>query len=251
VTLLLLAALLAQEPDAGPAGEGEAWAPRIEPASEEAEHALSDFELLAGFEAEVFAAEPRLANPVCLYVDHRGDVWVAETFRHHEGVTDMRDHLGWLDEDLASTSVGERLAMMARHEGDDLAAYRRASERVRWLSDTDGDGRADVDAVFAEGFDAAEAGIGAGLLVHGGEVYYTCIPTLWRLGDDDGNRRADRREALSTGYGVNVALLGHDLHGLRIGPDGKLYFSCGDRGFRVETAEGVLEHAHTGAVLRC
>ena len=50
----------------------------------------------------MFAAEPMLANPVCLYVDHDGDVYVGETFRHHAGVTDMRDHMDWLDDDLAA-----------------------------------------------------------------------------------------------------------------------------------------------------
>ena len=37
----------------------------------------------------------------------------------------------------------------------------------------------------------------------------------------------------------------------RIEPDGKLYFSCGDRGFPVETERGPIAHPHTGAVLRC
>ena len=228
-----------------------AWRAHVKPASDEAERALETLELFEGFRARLFAAEPRLANPVCLYVDRLGEVWVAETFRHFDGVTDMREHTEWLDEDLANRTVDERVGMLRRREGEGFARYGRASERVRWLADTDGDGRADVDAVFAEGFDAPSAGIGAGLLVHGGDVYYTCIPDLWRLGDDDGNHRAERREVLSTGYGVNIALLGHDLHGLRIGPDGKLYFSCGDRGFHVETPDGPLEHAHTGAVLRC
>ncbi|MCI0640123.1 MAG: HEAT repeat domain-containing protein, partial [Gemmataceae bacterium] len=56
---------------------------------------------------------------------------------------------------------------------------------------------------------------------------------------------------LHKGYGVHVAFIGHDLHGLVIGPDGKLYFSIGDRGAHVETARRVLSTPDTGAVFRC
>ena len=228
------------------------YSPRVEASSDEGLQAMSKLELAEGIEASLWAAEPLLANPVCLYVDNQGALYVAETFRHHAGVTDMRNHMRWLDEDLAARSVDDRRAMFQRNEDDEgYASYAKEHERVRRIVDSDGDGRADSATVFADGFNDHAAGIGAGLLTHGGDLYYTCIPHLWRLRDEDRDGYADKREVLSEGYGVHVALLGHDLHGLRVGPDGKLYFSCGDRGFRVETENGVIEHTHAGAVLRC
>ncbi len=60
------------------------------------------------------------------------------------------------------------------------------------------------------------------------------------------------KEALHHGYGVRVAFRGHDMHGLVIGPDGRLYYSLGDRGYNVITKEGTrLKRPDTGAVFRC
>jgi quinoprotein glucose dehydrogenase len=230
----------------------EPYVPRIEAASDEAAQAIQGFAPAKGIQIELFAAEPRLANPVSFCVDAGGTVYVAETFRHHQGVTDIRDHMDWLDDDLASKTVEDRRAMIRKHEGANYdAGYGRAFEQVRRIVDSDGDFVADGDTVFATGFADHAAGIGAGLLAYEGSVYYTCIPDLWKLGDADGDGRAEEQQKLSSGYGVHVALLGHDLHGLVIGPDRRLYFSCGDRGFHVETKEGVIAHPQCGAVLRC
>ncbi len=239
---------------AAPAGAQEkaTFTPNVEPASDEGELAIQRFTAASGIEVELFAAEPMLAQPVALYVDHGGEVYVAETFRHHMGVTDIRDHMGWLDDDLASKTVEDRRAMIRKHEGANYdPGYGMAFDQVRLIRDPDGDGRADEAVVFASGFRDHAAGIGAGVLSYRGDVYYTCIPELWLLRDTNGDGVADEKRALSSGYGVHVALLGHDLHGLRIGPDRRLYFSIGDRAFHVETPQGVIAHPDSGAVLRC
>jgi len=238
---------------------GASYQPAVAAASDEGLAALARTRVPAGFRLELAAAEPLIANPVCFAFDPKGRIYVAETFRLHKGVTDMREHLGWLEDDIASLTVEDRVAMFRKHEGDQrlAALYGVEHERVRRLEDTDGDGTYDRATVFADGFKDPAVGIAAGLLVRprvggGQDVWYTCIPDLWRLTDADDDGVAEAREQHSTGYGVRVALLGHDLHGLTIGLDGRLYFSIGDRGFHVVTREGrALAHAHTGAVLRC
>src|SRR5439155_1141272 len=66
-----------------------------------------------------------------------------------------------------------------------------------------------------------------------------------------GTGQADQRDKLHHGFGVHVGFLGHDLHGLRFGPDGKLYFSIGDRGTNVKDAEKPVFLPDMGCVMRC
>jgi quinoprotein glucose dehydrogenase len=228
------------------------YSPPIAPASREGELALKQVHLPDGVKGTVWAAEPLLANPVSFCFDEKGRVYVAESFRIKHGVTDNRFHLYWLDDDLASRTVADRVAMYKKHLKGEFPKWEIEHERVRRIEDTTGKGVADRATVFADGFHHAEDGIGAGVLARKGNVYFTCIPTLWLLKDTKGTGQADVKEALATGFGVHVAFYGHDMHGLRMGPDGRLYFSIGDRGLNVKTREGRhLFYPDCGAVLRC
>ena len=169
---------------------------------------------------ELFAAEPLLANPVAFCFDEKGRCYVAETFRIQHGVTDNRGHMDWLDDDLASRTVEDRIALYRKYAKDRFHNdYEIEHERVRLIEDSKGEGVADRATVFADGFHHAADGIGAGVLARKGNVYYTCIPDLWLLRDTKGEGRADVKQSLATGFGVHVAFLGHDMHGLRFGPD--------------------------------
>ncbi len=227
-------------------------APQIASASDEGRQAIGGLRVPAGLKVELFAAEPLLANPVAFSVDHQGRVWVCETFRQGKGIEDNRNHGQWLDDDLAAQTVEDRLAYIHKHVGDKVGDYTAHDDRIRLLIDKDGDGQADQATVFAERFNAIEDGTGAGVLVRGSDVFYTNIPHLWRLRDCDGDGKADQRDKLHSGYGVRFAFRGHDMHGLILGPDGRLYFSVGDRGLNVVTQEGKrIVNPQCGAVLRC
>ena len=227
--------------------------PEIAEPSQEGAESMAGIRIPDGWEIQLYAAEPDIANVVAFDIDNRGRVFVCESFRQNRGVTDNRAHDdAWLRADLAAQTVQDRIDYHKRLLGDAVVTYAQHDDRIRRLEDSDGDGRADRSYILANGFNRLEEGTGAGILVRGSDIYYTCIPKLWKLIDQDDNGVADERVVLSDGYGVRVAFRGHDMHGLVLGPDGRLYFSIGDRGYHVTTDDGrVLANPESGAVFRC
>ncbi|HWL15791.1 MAG TPA: PQQ-dependent sugar dehydrogenase, partial [Opitutus sp.] len=222
----------------------------IAPASNEAEQALKRMQLPAGLQASLWAAEPMLANPVAFNIDEQGRIFVAETYRYGSSVLDIRNYLWMLEEDLACRTIEDRTKLIAAKFGPEgTKELSLESERLRLLEDRDGDGKADFSTVYAEGFNTPLDGVAAGVLIRRGEVWFTNIPSLWKL---TGREKAEQRVELSRGYGVRFNYTGHDLHGPIWGPDGKIYFSIGDRGAHVPTKEGVVvDVPDMGAVFRC
>src|SRR6185436_1767158 len=169
----------------------KARAPKIAPASEEGELAIKKFQVAPGLKVDLWAAEPMFANPVAFSFDEKGRAYVCETFRLHAGVDDIRGLMSWLDEELASRTVDDRLAEMKRHLGDRLARYSEHSERISRIEDRDGDGKADHATVFADGFNTPLDGIAAGVLARRDTVWFANIPNLWLLRDTNGDGVAD------------------------------------------------------------
>ncbi len=210
-------------------------------------------------------------DPVAISVDEKGAAYVTSTTRRKVADLDIREHTQWIADDQALTSPLEKDAFYRRvmapgamrgpqgslkdHNGDGSVDWRDLivhKERIYKLVDTDGDGVADKITVFAEGFNSVGSGIAAGVLYFDGWVYLTAQPDLWRLKDTDGDGVADVKELLFTGFGAHIAYAGHDMHGLRLGPDGRIYWTIGDKGTNVVSKEGKrFYYPHTGAVLRC
>jgi len=212
-----------------------------------------------------------LLNPVALSFDYEGQLYVVETARRGTVDIDIRAHKEWVIDDLSNENIPQLRLMFRKKMAPELSEQNKSwladrngdgshdwrdlmavKERIHLLKDTDDDGRADVAKVFAEGFNQEINGVMAGVLPYRGDVFATIYPDVWKLNDIDGDGYADKQEVFFHGFGVHAAFDGHDLHGLTVGPDGKLYFSVGDNGFSVRTREGrLLHHPNTGGVLRC
>lgn len=170
-----------------------------------------------------------------------------------------------------------RLADYSQDGSVDWRDLEVESERIRLLVDTNHDGHVDAATTLAEGFDSLVSGVAAGVLARQGAVWFTCVPDLWKLSSDDlraksglpaftspanphrSNPQIEIRNLLH-GFGVHIAFGGHDLHGLKLGPDGKIYFSIADRGTSTNLWSRIVDHwpgltmealADSGAVFRC
>ena len=187
---------------------------------------------ITGLSASTVARYPLVDDPVAFCIDEQGRFFFAESDRQERGVEDNRSSRFWLLDDLASESVADRLQMYEKwshKRAGGMSYYSKFDDRVARLADMDGDGVPETRTVFAGPFNEPLDGTGAGVLALDGDIFYTNIPSLWRLRDADGDGVAESREKASTGYGVRVALRGHDMHGLVLGYDGKVYWSIGDR----------------------
>jgi len=224
-------------------------------AQSEAERQIANFQVPGGMKVQLFAAEPLLANAVAFCFDEQGRVYVAETDRTKNGVSDNRFEKYWLHDDLAAQAVEDRLAYYQKWAAKGkhpMNWYTDHADQVRQVVDTDGDGKADKSTVFAGPFNQPLDGLGAGVIARDGKIYYTNIPHLWLLEDRNDDGKSEKPRSLSYGYGVRTSFYGHDLHGLAWGPDGRLYFSVGDRGYSIKTKEGqLLQDPGAGAVFRC
>lgn len=236
----------------------------------ELELAVKKLRLQPGFKAEIFAAEPLIQNPTSFAFDEQGRAYVVETHRRRTSVFDIRNHRDWLDADFSFRTVADRSNFFRKvlvpgntnlpaniqrdRNGDgkfDVRDLEVESERVRLVVDENGDGKADKATTFADGFKTSVSGVAAGVLARKGDVYFTCIPDLWFLRDENKDGVAEIRKSLAHGFGVHISFGGHDLHGLKIGPDGKLYFSIADRGLNVNADGKKLVNPDSGAILRC
>jgi quinoprotein glucose dehydrogenase len=226
-------------------------APGLPQESAENEAARRKLKVAPGMDVSLWASDPQLENPVAISIDERGRIYVAEAHRRHTSTLDIHMRKEWLDDDLACRRHEDLVAYHLKRLGEKAKDWMVESERIRVLEDRSGTGRADHAVTFSDGYRGLGEGIGAGILVRNGEVWYACIPNLWYLKGQGGDGKADVRKVLHTGFGVHLGASGHDMHGLRFGPDGKLYWSHGDRGFHVEAEGKIFDNPDGGGVFRC
>ncbi|TWU17497.1 Cytochrome c [Novipirellula galeiformis] len=185
--------------------------PRVPPTAAAA--AEQTIELQAGFRAELIAAEPMVTDPIAMKYDENGSAYVIE----------MNDY-------------------PYSNKSHDQAWQTQTSEpmgRVRFLEDTDGDGKFDKSTVFADRLSWP-----TGVALWKGGIYVLATPDVWYLKDTDGDGRADVRRKVFTGFRkYNVqAVMNNPLWGL----DHEIYTAGASNGGEI-TAIRSVEQGETSA----
>lgn len=223
-----------------------------------------------GTELRLFAKEPFLKNTVAVCVDEQGRVFATSVVRRKAADLDIRQFREWIEKDLSLSTVEEKRAWLRSElNAENADRYKRIkdqnydgtidwqdltvlSDRVIMLEDTDGDGLADRQTTFAEGFNTEVTGVAAGITAWDETIYLTLEPDLHKLKDSTGDRLADTRTSLATGFSVRLAYAGHNFSGPVIGPDGRIYASAPDKGLHVTSQEGkTFANPLSGAIVRC
>ncbi len=227
-------------------------------------------QLADDFQIELWAPGPLLSNAVALTFDNQGNAYVAETSRRKSSDIDIRAHWDWAIEDLSlktiedtrnfhlrklATALSDQNVWLEDFNEDGVHDYRDLevqTEYIRKIMDKDGDGIADASYLFAEGFNEMLSGVAAGVLSYDDQIYVTNAPHVWRLNDQNQDGIAEEKTSISYGYGIHIGYAGHDMSGLTMGIDGKIYWSIGDLGVNVIDDKGQRwAYPNQGAVMRC
>jgi mono/diheme cytochrome c family protein/glucose/arabinose dehydrogenase/HEAT repeat protein len=129
------------------------------------EDELKTFRIADGFEIQLVAAEPMVEDPIALSFDAQGRIWVLE----------MRGYM----HDIEGAGEDQPLG------------------RVKLLTDTDGDGKADKASIFLDGLFMPR-----GLMVWRDGVIVAEPPNLFFVRDTNGDGVGDERTLIANNYGT-------------------------------------------------
>jgi len=170
--------------------------------------AQKKFVLADGYEVNLFASEidfPDLQNPVQLTFDLKGRCWVAT----------MPSYPQYLPPN-------------------------KPNDKILVLEDTDGDGKADKQTVFADGLH-----LPTGFELGDGGIYVAQEPNLMHIRDTNGDLVGDERRLVL--HGFDSADSHHAIGAFTWGPGGGLYMHEGTfHVTQVETPYGPVRNAYGG-----
>ena len=174
-------------------------------AAREPAEALASFQAQQGFRLDLIAAEPLVMDPVAAAYDENGRLYVVEMSDYPH--VDARNDRPFA-ENLGDPPIG----------------------RVRLLIDRDDDGVFDESTIFAD-----KLSWPTGIAIWKGGVFVAATPDIWYLKDNDGDRKADERRKVFTGFRkYNVQAV---MNNLQWGMDHRIYGAGSSNGGKIRLAD--------------
>jgi putative membrane-bound dehydrogenase-like protein len=166
-----------------------------EPRAMSPEESLKAMRVRPGFKVELVASEPLVVDPIAFDWSADGKLWVVE----------MKDY------PLGRNNDG------------------KPGGRIKFLEDADADGRYDKATVFLD-----DVNFPTGVMPWRNGVLVSAAPEIFYAEDTDGDGKADKREALFTGFTEGNPQ--HRVNGFEFGLDNWIYGANGDSGGTISVA---------------
>lgn len=237
------------------------WAKNIE---EQVSPDLED-----GLTMRLWGSDSLVADPISIDVDDQGHIYYSRTNRRKVSEFDIRSHPDWEIESIKMQSVEDRRKFIHReldpsnseknqwlpdinedgsHDWKDLTVEK---ENVYRLEDTDGDGIADLSQLVVLDFHEEVTDVAGAVMKHGKDLFVGVAPDMWRLQDTNGDGLMDKKTSIAHGFGVHIGFGGHNMSGLIMGPDGRVYWGIGDIGFNGKGPDGKeWKYPNRGVIVR-
>jgi len=224
-----------------------------------------------GLELSLWASDSLVTDPIAISMDDRGGIYYTNAVRLEHSEFDIRGHRDWMTQSISWQHVEDRRAFLRKelapensekntsivddlnedgsHDWKDLLVEKETVWRVE---DADGDGLADQAKLYIEDFNEEISDLANGVEEHDGDVFIAVGPDLWRTTDTDGDGIADKKESISHGWAVHIGFGAHGMSGVKVGPQGRIWWGIGDIGMNVVDKDGKnWKYPNQGVIVRC
>lgn len=222
-----------------------------------------------GLEISLWASDSLVQDPIAISIDPQGRVFYTRASRQGNSEFDIRGHRDWMTASISFQTVEDRRKFLREtfsadsdqslrhlkdlnndgvHDWRDLTVEK---EQVWSVADTDGDGIADKAQLYLSDFHEEVTDVANGLEYFDGQVFIGAAPDLWRTQDTDQDGKADRVASISHGYAIHIGFSGHGMSGVKVGPQGRIWWGIGDIGANVVDQDGKRwKYPNQGVVVR-
>lgn len=225
--------------------------------------------VVEGMELSLWASDSLVADPIAISIDPNGRIFYTSATRQSNSEFDIRGHRNWMTASISFQTVEDRRKFLQETfetdneeakrflkdlNGDGVRDWRDLTvekEQIWFVEDSAGEGVADRAQLYLEDFHEEITDVANGLEVYNGEVFLGVGPDLWRTRDQDKDGVADSKESISHGYAIHIGFSGHGMSGVKVGPDGRIWWGIGDIGMNVIDKNGKRwKYPNQGVIVR-